>query len=299
MYSHKIIAPLQRVCSPKPKYHVNKDEHIALHAHKGLIWVYLNGRCNFACDYCLDGRNNQPERAADSSRFEDSLTQLQQKTGYTLVFTGGEPLIERDLLRRLFTRMPTTPKAIQTNGSLHSSMKVLAPHFQPHDWLAISLHDESFRSAERLGCIDKTTEIATSHGIPIVFQMMCSPDNLGLMLKRADLYRRQGHRTTMRRLFHYGAECFKDSRAAISAACSEPWGAAAFFEDSWEAGQPFVALNVYLDGTIRGVCREEVTIGNLYSGYDLHLLETHRGQICDSVCHCCSCLWVREASGFA
>ncbi|MGF7189252.1 organic radical activating enzyme [Robbsia andropogonis] len=275
------------------------EQRSASSSHKGIIWVYLNGRCNFTCDYCLDGRNRQSARAAHATNFVTALSSLQVETGYALIFTGGEPLIERDLLKQLFLRFPDVPKAIQTNASLPRSMKTLAPSFSKNDWLAISVHDESHATSERRRNIIETTTIANAHRIPVLFQLMCSPNNITAMLALAKQYRNAGHRTAMRRLFHFDSRFFKAYRNDIAAASSEGWAAPAFFEDHWDVRQPFLALNVRLDGSITAVCREEVEIGNLYTGYDLNLLAPQKGQACDSVCHCCSCLWVHQPSGFA
>src|SRR5690349_11629790 len=80
--------------------------------HSGLLWIYLNGRCNFTCKYCLDDRNKLIGRAADHPDFVEKLGRLQSELGYCLVFTGGEPLIEIALLLKLFTTFAQVPKTV-------------------------------------------------------------------------------------------------------------------------------------------------------------------------------------------
>lgn len=266
--------------------------------HSGLIWVYLNGRCNFTCAYCLDGRNNIAGRAATRPDFVDRLAVLQRVLGYSLVFTGGEPLIEFDVLQRLFTAFADVPKTVQTNGSLRKNAEKLLPYFSSLDWLSVSLHDETLQAGNR-AAVDATICSFIKAGRRVLIQLMCSPANTRDMLEHGRRYQSMGCKVNARRLFEYESACYDQHREAIAQSASDPWAEAAFFGTPADMRQPFRAAVVYLDGRIGFVCRGEVPVGNLYTGYDLSLVERHRGAPCDAVCHCCSCLWVHQEWGFA
>ncbi len=267
--------------------------------HQGIIWIYLNGRCNFHCDYCLDDRNTLSGRAAEHNNFIERLFELQSKTGYSLVCTGGEPLIELKTLIQIFEAFPTTPKSIQTNGSLISSLQTILPKFGCRDWLSISLHDESYANRTRSTSIPLGAALARSIGVNVLFQLMCTPQNIAAMIDRAETLRAAGYKTALRRIFSHATTDFLQHRNAIETASTEKWAAPAFFADPWLAKQPFKALTIYLNGEIRAICKDEHSLGNLYSSYDLQKLEGIRGENCDEICHCCSCIWVNHPWGFA
>jgi MoaA/NifB/PqqE/SkfB family radical SAM enzyme len=267
--------------------------------HQGVLWVYLNGKCNFECPYCLDGRNNMPGRAASHPEFVPRLAQLRAALGFSLVFTGGEPLIEIDALTELFRTFAHVPKTVQTNGSIAKSMARLAPLCGSRDWISISIHDETYLVEDRRRALEAAIAVARAAGVRIVLQLMCSPANIRVMLARACRFRAEGYRVNMRRLFESEPAEFSQFRNAIEEASSDAWAAPAFFADRWLSVQPYRAAVVYLDGSIRMVCRDEITIGNLFQGYDLSLIDRWRDAPCRSVCHCCSCLWVHQDWGFA
>ncbi len=268
-------------------------------AHQGLIWVYLNGKCNFTCDYCLDGRNEMPGRAAAFPDFIQKLNELQKTLGYSLIFTGGEPMIEQRLLKQLFITFPHVAKAVQTNAGLPGNARSLFPLFGPADWLSVSIHDESYATHAREAAIARTLEFAQQETIRIQVQLMCSPANIEQMLQRAAVFRQRNYRVAFRRLFHHDARLFRSHRKAIEALSSDFWTAPAFFGDAWCSPQPFEALTVHLNGDLSAVCRTEIRLGNIYSGYDLSRIAPQRNTACDQVCHCCSCLWMQQPWGFA
>ena len=267
--------------------------------HNGLIWVYLNGKCNFTCPYCLDGRNNIEGRQALNERFLEKLHELQSMLGYALIFTGGEPLIEIKLLKALYEKFKNIPKSIQTNGSLTGNAIQILPHFGKHDWLSISIHDDTYAREDKRCAVEATIGHATKAGINIFIQLMCSPSNVNLMLARADTYQAMRHRVALRRLFEYDPCEFARFRERIEQMSTDWWAAPAFFGDPWSATQPFKAMTVYLNGDITAVCKTEIKIGNLYSGYDLKRIDDKLENGCEAICHCCSCIWATQEWGFA
>jgi organic radical activating enzyme len=267
--------------------------------HQGLLWVYLNGRCNFACSYCLDGRNKMNGRPALNAQFIEKLHELQSAVGYTLIFTGGEPLIEIELLQRLYKKFTGIPKSIQTNGSLVRNAAQILPYFEPHDWLSISVHDETYANEDRQEAVRSTISLAAQSGVNVFLQLMCSPSNIEFMLTRAEAYTQAGHRVVLRRLFEHEPDRFTTFRGDIERCSTERWAAPAFFGDEWSVQQPFKAMTVYLNGDIAAVCKKEISLGNLYSQYDLGRIASEQGKKCEEVCHCCSCLWATQGWGFA
>ncbi|WP_162787288.1 radical SAM protein [Notoacmeibacter marinus] len=268
--------------------------------HKGFLWVYMNGRCNFRCEYCLDSRFSIPGSIDDYPDFIGRLTILQEKLGYSVILTGGEPMLAPKTVRDVFEAFPDVPKAIQTNGSLTSSTLGLLDFIMPHDWVAISYHDYAGTKPHFERNIHSTITELRKSGKNVLVQLMCTPSNIESMLERSLLYRELGCKVALRRVFEYSAHLYGDRFALIDDSSTESWAAKAFYECEWtERGQPYLAANVYLDGRIGFVCRDEIIVGNLYGTYDLSLVESGRGQPCDQVCHCCTCLWADRAWGFA
>lgn len=267
--------------------------------HRGLIWVYLNGKCNFSCPYCLDGRNNMAGRPALNDQFIEKLYQLQSSLGYALIFTGGEPLIEIELLKNLYAKFSGVSKSIQTNGSLTQNAAQIISHFESKDWLSISIHDETYATQERWETVRSTISLAAKSGVRVFVQLMCSPSNIELMLFRTQAYKDMGCRVALRRLFEFESHRFVAFRNSIEQNSTEWWAAPAFFGDEWTAQQPFKAMTVYLNGDITAVCKNEIHLGNLYSDYDLEKINKECGKKCEEICHCCSCIWTNQAWGFA
>lgn len=267
--------------------------------HKGILWVYLNGRCNFTCDYCLDGRNSLSGTLDEHPEYLAKLIQLQKDLGFTLVLTGGEPLLSLSTVKNIFNTFNNVPKTIQTNGALTKHVLEIIPLFQPNDWFSISYHQESLDHPNKKKAIEKSIQHLLENNVKVFIQYMCSPENIECMLKQAEQHAKLGCKVSMRRLFEYPSENFLKYQELVSSISTEFWAEDAFFLKEAEFTQPFKAAVIYLDGTIKMVCREEVEIGNLFTGYDLSIIEPHRKKACDSVCHCCSCLWVNSPWGFA
>ena len=267
--------------------------------HDGVLWIYLNGRCNFSCSYCLDDRNALTGKFDARPDYIERLRELQSLLGYSLVLTGGEPMLSFRAVGEIYRAFAHAPKAIQTNGALTKRIGDVIPLCQRHDWFSISYHQETLDVPASARAVATSIAMLLEAGVNVHVQFMCSPRNITEMLEAAARHAALGCKVSLRRLFDYPPDAFARYRSQIAAANSDGWATDAFFLTKSVRAQPFKAAVVYLDGTIAMVCREEVKIGNLYTGYDLGLLEPHLGRPCTSVCHCCSCLWVDCEWGFS
>ncbi|MBZ6383097.1 radical SAM protein [Sphingomonas sanguinis] len=269
--------------------------------HNGVLWVYVSGSCNFRCAYCIDDRYAIPHNKLDEGLFLDRLDELQRQLQYTIVLTGGEPMAQPRLVHALFDRFSSTAKTVQTNGSLTSATLSLCPKLAPDDWISISYHDFAWRRSKHEKSIDATVEGLLDNGKNVFVQLMCTPDNAVRMSAAAVRFSELGCKVAMRRIHDHTPESFGQVERLLGACGGEDWALPAFFgrEHKPPRRQPFRAANVYLDGTIGFVCKDEVIIGNLYSGYDLNIVDRYRSLPCDQVCGSCSCLWVSEPWGFA
>lgn len=84
--------------------------------------VSLTGTCNLACRYCTSGEPGAAAPPTDYHRLAGHILRLHRRLGLrTLRFTGGEPLLYRDLLpllRQLRPQMPGVLFKLSTNGFL-------------------------------------------------------------------------------------------------------------------------------------------------------------------------------------
>lgn len=267
--------------------------------HKGILWVYLNGRCNFTCEYCLDDRNSLPGAIDDHPDYISRLVSLQNLLGFSLVLTGGEPMLSFQTVLDIYKAFPHVPKCIQTNGALPDRLAKLMLFCRPHDWFSISYHQETLEQPVKQKAVNRSIDILVEAGLKVHIQFMCSPKNIPMMLEQAAQYGERGCKVSMRRLFEHSPDLFEPYMDKIRKVNSDPWATAAFFLHEDERRQPFNAAVIYLDGTIAMVCSKEIKVGNLYTGYDLTAIEPYRTEMCDRVCHCCSCKWVDYEWGFA
>lgn len=90
----------------------------------GEARVVLTDQCNYRCIFCHNEGVEEAVVAAepDDSRLRKALNELIENGCRDITFTGGEPLIRRDLLlimiRHIRTRDKELPVTIVTNGSL-------------------------------------------------------------------------------------------------------------------------------------------------------------------------------------
>jgi hypothetical protein len=280
---------------------VSREEAVPGRAgrHRGIMWVYVNGRCNFTCNYCLDGRNSLTGRIDDHPDYLDRLVRLQAQLGYVVCLTGGEPLLQDRVVADILRAFRGVTKCLQTNGGLTDRLARVLPHLEPHDWVSISWHDETLDHPAKRQAVRNTVALLESLGVRTHLQFMCSPRNVEAMLAAAGEWVARGYRVSLRRLFTDPPEAFAHLRDRMAEVNTEAWATAAFFHDRADLQQPFAAANVHLDGRITMVCQDEVPVGNLYTGYDLGQVTPLLGLPCDTVCHCCSCLWADTEWGFA
>lgn len=84
------------------------------------VCVPITLRCNMRCVYCMRNLAAERRHPGISELFIRYLNQLSSDVTGTVVVTGGEPLLEKDMVRRVFdgVRDPDIKKKVITNGLL-------------------------------------------------------------------------------------------------------------------------------------------------------------------------------------
>lgn len=232
------------------------------------MWVYVCGSCNFRSEYCIDNRYSIPHSKIDTPLLLDRLGELQEKLGYTMVLTGGEPMAASNLVHALFDRFPRVTKTIQTNGSLTNAILALTPKLCADGWISISYHDFMWCLEKRETGAEKTVDGLLKAGKNVFIQFMCTPEKTSRMAATAARFRDAWCKVALRRIFSYPPELFPGAKRLIVDSEAEDWALPSFVgrDQAPPTRRPFLAANIYLDGTIGFVCEEEVVVGNLYSG---------------------------------
>lgn len=125
---------------------------------KPLIFTYYNTlRCNFGCSFCSFARSGVTEKGSDELNTEDSIRLLHiiRESCPRIYFSGGEPLVRRDLAVILAEceRMRFGSITVNTNMSLiHQQMEIL----DYLDNLVASFHQVDDRERARVCQISKS-----------------------------------------------------------------------------------------------------------------------------------------------
>lgn len=96
-----------------------KDNHIVIDDLS--LTVFLTTSCNFQCKHCFYGcgKNNHPTTLKYNSNFENFIDEFYMNGGKHVTFTGGEPLLNRDIKKFIqYVYSKGLSVALLTNGSL-------------------------------------------------------------------------------------------------------------------------------------------------------------------------------------
>lgn len=92
--------------------------YIRTHALKEL-WFHTGTRCNLACDFCLEGSSPSDKRL-QSPKFEDIKSYIDEALILGVEqfsFTGGEPMLVKDMVKILDYASRFKPCLVLTNGT--------------------------------------------------------------------------------------------------------------------------------------------------------------------------------------
>lgn len=164
----------------------------------------LTRRCNLACGHCYLDAVLRKTQAGDELETEPSLAVVRQiaqtAPGAMLVFTGGEPLLRRDLVRLVKAAsddglMPV----VGTNGTLLDSAKAASLRAAGAAGVGISLDSSRPDFHDRLRGVKgawagarRGIALARQAGLAIVFQTTVFEENRHDLAALADLAQRQG-----------------------------------------------------------------------------------------------------------
>ncbi|MBF0510743.1 MAG: radical SAM protein [Candidatus Omnitrophica bacterium] len=85
------------------------------------VWLFFTDRCNLGCGYCFYKHRTRQE-VMDIGIFKHILEFVRSQAPLEFIFSGGEPLIEADLLREMITRIKNEKLdryiSVQTNATL-------------------------------------------------------------------------------------------------------------------------------------------------------------------------------------
>ncbi len=84
------------------------------------VWLHVNDRCNLACRHCLVSSGPAGGEGLETDALEGIIRQACELGSETFYFTGGEPLLRRDLLDLLtaVTERCGATAVVLTNGTL-------------------------------------------------------------------------------------------------------------------------------------------------------------------------------------
>ena len=152
------------------------DRHAGGH-HRGVLWIYVNGRCNMSCVYCLDGRNALPGLVDNRPDFCARLVQLQSELGFTPVFTGGEPLIVPIRLLRCSARSRARPRKPFKRTARCRARWRASPRCRSLSWVSISYIQQTLDTPALARAASES--VALLHDRGIRWSGACSPENVG------------------------------------------------------------------------------------------------------------------------
>ena len=108
-----------------------------------VVFVRLSG-CTRACSFC-DTKYHKDGTEMSIKELAKKIVALRITT---VVFTGGEPLLQLNDIMRLTNRLPTYDFHLETNGDLIKTEKDVDVIFQLFDYVAIS--PKELRVAKRV-----------------------------------------------------------------------------------------------------------------------------------------------------
>lgn len=131
--------------------------------------IQLTSRCNLNCDFCFRRLNI---KEAFFNQIKKVIKKLAEYNTTTLVLSGGEPLLVRDIKKILkFAKKSGIKTVLQSNGILlKKRLNSLAPYI---DWISLSLdgHNEKtnaiLRSAKQFKATIEVLPLIKEHNIKI------------------------------------------------------------------------------------------------------------------------------------
>ncbi len=115
-----------------------------------IIALEITDRCNYACNYCFEGKSSENHGLMS---FENACLNLDPlPPGSELRFFGGEPLLNFPLIQRLVDRYPKHQYSLVTNGSLITEQ--IARYLADHKFnVGVSYDGRCSHSQNRLALI--------------------------------------------------------------------------------------------------------------------------------------------------
>lgn len=131
--------------------------------------IQLTSRCNSNCDFCFRRLNI---RETSFNQIKEIIKKLAEYNTTTLVLSGGEPLLVKDIKKILkFAKQSGIKTVLQSNGILlKNKLNSLAPYI---DWISLSLdgHNEEtnaiMRGAEQFRATIETLPFIKKRNIKI------------------------------------------------------------------------------------------------------------------------------------
>lgn len=118
------------------------------------VYLMMTNRCNFRCNFCSFGCDKENSIDGKSSDFSMDYTKikelLQRIKPQKIIFTGGEPLLNQEIIRYMkIAKKYTNSKVIlQTNG--YYLNKISREIFTLIDWIEISTSHYSDKEFRRI-----------------------------------------------------------------------------------------------------------------------------------------------------
>jgi len=148
-----------------------------------IVWLELTRACNLRCRHCFTSGGSDPS-AMTTSQVLRTLDQLKRKGVFCVVFSGGEPLLRRDLFELLdYAQEQGFVIALVTNGLLLTEA-VMERLPRSSFRLTISLDNLHFGGsksgdpAERLSLLQRRLLALKERGIPCNVSSTMTSENL-------------------------------------------------------------------------------------------------------------------------
>ncbi len=137
------------------------------------IYLLVTNKCNLSCEFCSVRADKHSINAADSIRLDDFKRQvfplLQELNPRRLIITGGEPLMNEDIIsiaKMVREKIPNIYIMVQSNGFLIRDNKVLELLSRNIDSIEISSshYGDLKKLAEKIDIIQKkNSKVAISY----------------------------------------------------------------------------------------------------------------------------------------
>jgi len=166
------------------------------------VWLHVSDRCNLACRHCLVSSGPAGEGGLDTEAMRGIIRQARDLGAETFYFTGGEPLLRRDLPELLneVTATCSATAVVLTNGTLldGESVERLAALPEKRLFLQISLdgssaeRNDALRSAGSFEGAVRGIQRARAAGLDVTVATVVLRRNLDDLIPIADLVRGLG-----------------------------------------------------------------------------------------------------------